>query len=64
MTKLIATVSMDKIDSKPYIEKGLLENIKDVVNRVFNNVKVVYSGIDRKNLDAIRDAVAELEERY
>ena len=40
------------------------ENIKDVVNRVFNNVKVVYSGIDRKNLDAIRDAVAELEERY
>ena len=40
------------------------ENIKDVINRVFNKVKVVYGGIEGKNLDAVRDAVTEFGERY
>lgn len=40
------------------------ENMKEVINRVFSKVRIVYGGIKGKNRDAIIDAVTELEEKY
>ena len=40
------------------------ENIKEVINKIFNKVKVVYGGNKGKNSDAVRDAISEFEERY